>query len=348
MTTPHYFDQNKNLNSPNPFDSQQHLFDGQHQQQANFDYYTQQQPQYDPHFNYSSNIPPSDTSQQQQSFNQQFMYDPFVNTARHLGGQFAEQQKQKITQYISTFNLKYYFAVDVNYVRRKLLIILFPFLHRDWTNKLSTNDKPMTPREDINAPDLYIPSMAFITYILVAGIVFGVQQRFTPEKLGMLTTNALFYMIFENLIVFLMKYALNISQSLNVWHALAYSSYKFTSMVVCLLLYLIGGRKVYYFVLVYCILATVFFLLRSLKTFILDMGWSPNSGRKRKIYLLLAITAFQSLIMWLLTSSVTSYMPGKYDFAKMAMSGMGLSNTNKEVPLMSDGEVDYEALLKMP
>jgi len=41
-------------------------------------------------------------------------------------------------------------------------------------------------------------------------------------------------------------------------------------------------------------------------------------------------------------------MPGKYDFAKMAMSGMGLSNTNKEVPLMSDGEVDYEALLKMP
>uniref|UniRef100_A0A915LST9 Protein YIF1 n=1 Tax=Meloidogyne javanica TaxID=6303 RepID=A0A915LST9_MELJA len=270
MTTPHYYDQNKNLNSPNPFDSQQqHLFDGQ-QQQANFDYYTQQQPQYDPHFNYSSNIPPPDTSQQQQSFNQQFMYDPFVNTARHLGGQFAEQQKQKITQYISTFNLKYYFAVDVNYVR---------------------------------PPDLYIPSMAFITYILVAGIVFGVQQRFTPEKLGMLTTNALFYMIFENLIVFLMKYALNISQSLN---------------------------------------------LRSLKTFILDMGWSPNSGRKRKIYLLLAITAFQSLIMWLLTSSVTSYMPGKYDFAKMAMSGMGLSNTNKEVPLMSDGEVDYEALLKMP
>lgn len=96
MTTPHYYDQNKNLNSPNPFDAQQHLFDGQHHQQANFDYYTQQQPQYDPHFNYSSNIPPSDTSQQQQSFNQQFMYDPFVNTARHLGGQFAEQQKQKV------------------------------------------------------------------------------------------------------------------------------------------------------------------------------------------------------------------------------------------------------------
>lgn len=56
-------------------------------------------------------------------------------------------------------------------------------------------------------------------------------------------------------------------------------------------------------------------------------------------------------------SSVTSYMPPSYDFAKMAMSGMGLSNAGKaplppgvphNAPLMPDGEVDYEALLKMP
>lgn len=275
------------------------------------------------------------------------MYDPLLNTARHLGGQFAEQQRQKFAQYISTFNLKYYFAVDTNYVRQKLCIILFPFLHRDWTNKFASNDKPMTPREDVNAPDLYIPLMAFITYILVAGFVFGVQKRFSPEKLGMLTTNALFYMIIENLVVFMTKYALNISQSLNIWHALAYSSYKFTGMVVCLLLYLIGGKKLYYCALVYCILSTVFFLLRSLKTFILDMGWSPESGRKRKLYMLLSITAFQSLIMWLLTSSVTSYMPDKYDFARMAMTGIGLSS-DKEMPMTADGDVDYEALLKMP
>lgn len=287
--------------------------------------------------------PPDPTPPFLPPMGQQIMYDPLLQ----LGGQFAEQQRQKFSQYITTFNLKYYFDVDTNYVRRKLFIILFPFFHKDWTNKLSSNDKPMSPREDVNAPDLYIPLMAFITYILVSGFVFGVQKRFTPEKLGMLTTNALFYMIFENLIVFLMKYALNISQSLNIWHALAYSSYKFTGMVVCLLLYLVGGKKLYYFALVYCILSTVFFLLRSLKTFILDMGWSPENGRKRKLYLLLSITAFQSLIMWLLTSSVTSYMPDKYDFAKLAMSGIGLAS-NKDVPLTADGDVDYEALLRMP
>jgi len=50
-------------------------------------------------------------------------------------------------------------------------------------------------------------------------------------------------------------------------------------------------------------------------------------------------------------------MPQSYDFAKMAMSGMGLSNAAGKAlpagvphnaPLLPDGEVDYEALLKMP
>lgn len=36
----------------------------------------------------------------------------------------------------------------------------------------------MPPRMDINAPDLYIPIMAFTTYVLVSGIVLGTQGRY--------------------------------------------------------------------------------------------------------------------------------------------------------------------------
>ena len=35
----------------------------------------------------------------------------------------------------------------------------------------------MQPRFELNAADLYIPSMAFVTYILVVGYMLGVQQR---------------------------------------------------------------------------------------------------------------------------------------------------------------------------
>ncbi|KAI1728735.1 YIF1 domain-containing protein [Ditylenchus destructor] len=277
---------------------------------------------------------------------QQIMSDPLFNTARQIGGQFAEQQKEKITKYLSSFQLKYYFAVDSAYVAKKLGIIVFPFLHRDWTTKFGADGQPLPPREDTNAPDLYIPLMGFMTYVLVAGFVFGIQKRFSPEQLGMLTTNALFYLCMENLIVFITKYVLNISASLNIWHALAYSSYKFIGMIFCLLLYLAGGSTVYYCALAYCIFASVFFLLRSLKTVILDMGYSSDGGRKRKLYLLISITVLQSLIMWLLTRSATSYMPGNYDFAKLALSRMGLAKD--QMPLQPNGDVDYEALLKMP
>lgn len=32
------------------------------------------------------------------------------------------------------------------------------------------------PTHDLNAPDLYIPSMAFVTYILLSGYVYGLQD----------------------------------------------------------------------------------------------------------------------------------------------------------------------------
>lgn len=38
------------------------------------------------------------------------------------------------------------------------------------------------------------------------------------------------------------------------------------------------------------------------------------------------------------------------DFAQLALSGMGLSEavSKGQVPVLPNGEVDYEALLKMP
>lgn len=285
-------------------------------------------------------------------YSQQFISEPMLNAAKQIGGQFAEQQKEKLTKYLSAFQLKYYFAVDNKYVGKKLGVILFPFLHRNWAVQYDASDSPVPARLDVNAPDLYIPLMAYVTYILISGFVLGTQRRFTPEQLGIITTNALAYLIFENLVVTITRYVMNISQSLTFWHSLAYSSYKFVGMNVSLLAFVIGGKSTYYCVLAYTSLAVVFFLLRTVKTFILDVQslYSEDGGRKRKIYLLLFISFTQPFLMWWLTSSVTSYRPYKMDFAQLALSGMGLSEavSKGQVPHLPNGEVDYEALLKMP
>ncbi|CAJ0582581.1 unnamed protein product, partial [Mesorhabditis spiculigera] len=284
---------------------------------------------------------------------QQFMSDPLFGAATQIGSKFAEDQKEKLTKYLTGFQLKYYFAVDNSYVAKKLGILLFPFFHRDWSVKYSASTDPVPARDDVNAPDLYIPLMAFLTYVLVSGFVLGTQDRFSPEMLGILTSNAFIWIIIENFVITISKYVLNISQSLSVWHSLAYSTYKFVGMIICLLLFMTGGKTLYYSALAYTALALVFFLLRTIKNFVLDNHHAYNAaddGRKRKLMLILFIAVSQPLIMWWLTSGVTSYEYGKYDFARMAMSqmGVGAKGLKAEVPITADGDVDYEALLKMP
>lgn len=58
-------------------------------------------------------------------------------------------------------------------------------------------DGPVQPRFEINAPDLYIPVMGYVTYVLTAGLVLGMQDRFSPEQLGILGSSALAWWLVE-------------------------------------------------------------------------------------------------------------------------------------------------------
>ena len=58
----------------------------------------------------------------------------------------------------------------------------------------------MQPRFELNAADLYIPSMAFVTYILVVGYMLGLQDRFSPEILATTASGALTALFLEILV----------------------------------------------------------------------------------------------------------------------------------------------------
>ena len=72
--------------------------------------------------------------------------------------------------------IKVYFDVTNRYVLNKLRIIILPFTlkQEDWRRQglsyeYSAEGTPATPREDLQAPDLYIPLMSFVTFILLVG-----------------------------------------------------------------------------------------------------------------------------------------------------------------------------------
>jgi hypothetical protein len=36
----------------------------------------------------------------------------------------------------------------------------------------------LQPKFDVNAPDLYIPTMAYVTYVLLVGYILGLKNAF--------------------------------------------------------------------------------------------------------------------------------------------------------------------------
>ena len=71
--------------------------------------------------------------------------------------------------------------------------------------------QPFDLRDDVNAHDMYIPTMAFITYILLSGLSLGSQGRFDPEKLGEITSMATGWIVLEVLVTLFALFIIQVS-----------------------------------------------------------------------------------------------------------------------------------------
>lgn len=227
------------------------------------------------------------------------------NMAMQYGQQLADtgktMVKKEIERFVPVSHLKYYFSVDTKYVTSKLRLLLFPFTHKDWSVKYEQDGRPVQPRYEINAPDLYIPTMAYITYVLVAGLALGVQNRFSPEQIGVQSSSALAWCLVELALYSCALYVANIQTNLRTLDLVAYSGYKFFGVIVSILVSLVGGKSAYYAVLLYASLALMFFLTRSLKAQILPDTDQHFAGYKRRLYFLFALAVAQPVLSWWLS-----------------------------------------------
>ncbi|KAJ8372273.1 hypothetical protein AAFF_G00291280 [Aldrovandia affinis] len=237
--------------------------------------------------------------------------DPVASAAMMYGSSLAFQGKDMVNKEISRFvsmnKLKYFFAVDTKYVLKKLLLLLFPYAHQDWEVRYH-RDTPLTPRHDVNAPDLYIPSMAFLTYILLTGMALGMQRRFSPEVLGLCASTALVWVIIEVVALMLGLYVLSVHSDLSTFDLLAFSGYKYVGMIFAMLGGLMFGRNGYFLSLAWASCALMYFIVRSLRMKILSslssdsMGPGASARPQLRLYITMATATFQPIIIYWLTS----------------------------------------------
>ena len=121
-------------------------------------------------------------------------------------------------------------------------------------------EEPVQPRYEPNAPDLYIPAMAFLTYVLVGGLALGTQNKFAPEVIGVQASTAIGWTLLELVAVWLTLYIMNIGADLAVFDILAFTSYKYVGMILAIVASLIVPAA-YHAVLLYVSIAVMFFLV---------------------------------------------------------------------------------------
>ena len=220
-------------------------------------------------------LPPQPQPQQQS--------DPelsqFVDKALSMGipSQFARQAIMDTVganmKHISWFSwefFRYYFRVNNRYVLQKIKLVFFPYLHDSWNrieDQMGNQNQKVVykpPSQDVTAPDLYIPMMSFLTYILVMGYILGMDGNFHPDVLGFTATGALVVLFLENLCLNLAYYLLSVSNSPPILDSIAYTSYKFVPVNTGLLAWVFLGDFAYYIIATLVGISYGMFLTRSL------------------------------------------------------------------------------------
>ncbi|EJD45632.1 YIF1-domain-containing protein [Auricularia subglabra TFB-10046 SS5] len=200
--------------------------------------------------------------------------------------------------------LKHQFQVSNSYVLSKLRLVLFPWRHKPWHRKAVRSEGGQTegylpPRDDINSPDLYIPSMALVTFVLLSAVRLGLRDQFNPRVLGATTSSAIFCVFLEVLLVRLACYLLSIQGSASVVDLVAYAGYKFVGIIVTMCMDLMMIRSwIYWLAFLYVFLANAFFLIRSLRYIVLPEAAAVNqpytaAQRSRRVYFLIIVGACQ-------------------------------------------------------
>eukprot|EP00823_Brevimastigomonas_motovehiculus_P004372 TRINITY_DN2874_c0_g1_i1.p1 TRINITY_DN2874_c0_g1~~TRINITY_DN2874_c0_g1_i1.p1 ORF type:complete len:365 (-),score=84.59 TRINITY_DN2874_c0_g1_i1:464-1558(-) len=263
--------------------------------------------------------------------------NPVTQQFASFGMNIAANQFTAATAKVS--KLKYYFHVDNLYVLKKLRMLLLPCLHKKGFRRSLVTDLSSSgtannnnnaqqqqketdaslykfPTEDENAPDLYIPLMSFITYVLLVAAIFGANGSFSPELIGLYASSTLVTLIFEVLIMEAGFYLHGADfSSPPLFDVVAYASYKYVLLIVAILIGLLFGGWAFFFAKLVTGCCMGLFLLRSFHAAItatskehlngsLDISDSPEPKTRRN-YFLFVLGFLQLLLTFFLLRSIS-------------------------------------------
>lgn len=169
------------------------------------------------------------------------------------------------------------------------------------------------PIYDECAPDLYIPIMSGITYVLIAAFLTGTVGKFNPQVIPSITTYCLVIQLLEVACIRLGFYMMQ--SPVAILDLFSYTGYKYFGLCINMLIAMmigrhgldlfnlpggVGGRRAFYACFLWTASALAYFMLKTMANNI-PLHTAPN-GPKREIMVLL-FAASQFVTMWLISQT---------------------------------------------
>jgi hypothetical protein len=235
-----------------------------------------------------------------------------MNAAESMGKEFLQRGFAKAVPGLerSMLGLRPYFAVDNTYVRRKMTKVLFPFLFKEWARQEKMEPNPdgyptfALPHHDENAPDLYIPSMSLLTYVLLCALCYGNAGKFSPEVLPDVTSKCVVTQLLE---VFAIRVGFYLMEApVAILDLLSYTGYKYLGLCVNMLIgltmgQLLGyGNRSYYFTYLWTATSVSYFILKVMANCIPRR--TSAVGPKRQ-FMVLGFAASQFATCWFVSQT---------------------------------------------
>ena len=258
----------------------------------------------------------------------EFIDSAMQNPLTQVGMQFVQSNVARNVSgaLVAVEGLRYHFAVSNAYVRNKISRLLFPYMTREFrrlnataiadaAGRLSVPDASGTayaaPSHDVNAPDLYIPTMAFITFVLSSGLAKMAKSSFHPENLVTISSSAVLLQLIE--IGALKGAFMGLSaDSVPVLDLLSYTSYKYVGLTLNTLAGVVLGKNFYYVFLVYTGCSMAYFFINTLLPIVVyeTRNLAPGlpapaispQAKSQRINVVGIAGIAQIILMWLLSS----------------------------------------------
>ncbi len=150
------------------------------------------------------------------------------------------------------------------------------------------------PREDTNAPDLYVPLMSFISYVLLVGLSKGLGgSGFSPEMLIQTIWRCLILQACETLLI---KLGLSFMQvSIPMLDIFSYTGYKYVGLCIHTIAR-VFGRTFAALVSLYCSFMLGYFVLKSMAAVVP----AATSGGPPRHLMVLGFAGLQFLVILVL------------------------------------------------